>query len=256
MRDDNKASARDWPQWAVELAELPILTIKEAAHALAGTDPCALVWVPDEVQKAAAKWEALLRRSVSAGLLPGRTCEDARGCDVKAILPADLAAWCANRPVPVAYPLPDPRARSYSAPSSEPRAATDTAQMLAESETARERLAAELASLKDAHALALHRLKERERLAAEIQQPCAAPTKEPEGKGNVEKPLDPRERSTLLVIVAALAAEAGVNWRQPYAAAVTIQSKAAELGATVSEKAVASHLMKVQGVLMRRCSMK
>ena len=65
-------------------------------------------------------------------------------------------------------------------------------------------------------------------------------------------PLDPRERKTLLTIIAALAKEAKINIDPPGKAAGYIEGLTAELGARVSKRAIEDHLKKIPDALETR----
>jgi hypothetical protein len=66
------------------------------------------------------------------------------------------------------------------------------------------------------------------------------------------KPVESRERSTLLTIIAALAAKAGVDLKRPSKAAVEIESYIAALGATVAARTIENHLKRIPENLERR----
>ena len=65
-------------------------------------------------------------------------------------------------------------------------------------------------------------------------------------------PLDPRERVTLLVIVAALAKEAKINLDAPGKAAIFIESLTDSLGVHVSKRAIEEHLKRISDALETR----
>jgi hypothetical protein len=67
-----------------------------------------------------------------------------------------------------------------------------------------------------------------------------------------EKPLEQRERDTLLVIVAALAELAEIDVKKPAAAGTTIESQTALLGAEVSSRTIQNHLKRIPEALERR----
>jgi hypothetical protein len=67
-----------------------------------------------------------------------------------------------------------------------------------------------------------------------------------------EKPLERRERDTLLVIIAALAELAEIDVKKPAAAGTAIESQAALLGAEVSSRAIQNHLKRIPDALERR----
>jgi hypothetical protein len=67
-----------------------------------------------------------------------------------------------------------------------------------------------------------------------------------------EKPLERRERTTLLVIIAALAELAKIDVTKPSSAGATIESQTALLGAEVSSRAIQNHLKLIPEALERR----
>jgi hypothetical protein len=67
-----------------------------------------------------------------------------------------------------------------------------------------------------------------------------------------EKPLEQRERDTLLVIIAALADLAKINVKKPATAGEKIGTRAAVLGAEVSSRAIQDHLNRIPEALERR----
>jgi hypothetical protein len=69
---------------------------------------------------------------------------------------------------------------------------------------------------------------------------------------NAQKPLEQRERDTLLVIIAALAELAKIDVNKPAAAGATIESQTALLGAEVSSRAIQNHLKRIPEALERR----
>ena len=68
----------------------------------------------------------------------------------------------------------------------------------------------------------------------------------------VETPLELRERTTLLVIIAALAKMAEIDLKKPSKAAAAIESETALMGARVSERTVLNHLNRIPTALMDR----
>jgi hypothetical protein len=68
----------------------------------------------------------------------------------------------------------------------------------------------------------------------------------------VEKPLEQRERDTLLVIIAALAELAQIDVKKPAKAGAAIESQAALLGAEVSSRSIQDHLKRIPEALERR----
>jgi hypothetical protein len=73
---------------------------------------------------------------------------------------------------------------------------------------------------------------------------------EPDQRG--EKPLEQRERDTLLVIIAALAKLAEIDVKKPAAAGATIESQTALLGEKVSSRTIQNHLNRIPEALERR----
>jgi hypothetical protein len=67
-----------------------------------------------------------------------------------------------------------------------------------------------------------------------------------------EKPLEQRERTTLLVIIAALAELAKIDVTKPAKAGATIESQTALLGVEVSSRAIQNHLNRIPEALARR----
>jgi len=67
-----------------------------------------------------------------------------------------------------------------------------------------------------------------------------------------EKPLELRERTTLLVIIAALAELAEVDVKKPAKAGLTIESQTVRMGAEVSSRAIQDHLNRIPEALARR----
>jgi hypothetical protein len=67
----------------------------------------------------------------------------------------------------------------------------------------------------------------------------------------VEKPVEQRERTSLLVIIAALAQMAKVDVRKPSSAAGAIESQTVEMGARVSSRATENHLKLIPEALDR-----
>lgn len=65
-------------------------------------------------------------------------------------------------------------------------------------------------------------------------------------------PLDPRERNTLLVIIAALAKEAKINIDPPGKAAIFIEGLTDSMGAHASKRAIEEHLKKISDALATR----
>ena len=67
-----------------------------------------------------------------------------------------------------------------------------------------------------------------------------------------EKPLEQRERTTLLVIIAALAELADVDVKKPAKAGLTIESQTVRMGTEVSSRAIQDHLNRIPEALARR----
>jgi hypothetical protein len=67
-----------------------------------------------------------------------------------------------------------------------------------------------------------------------------------------KKPLEQRERDTLLVIIAALAKLAKIDVKKPAAAGATIESEADRLGVEVSSRSIQDHLNRIPEALERR----
>jgi hypothetical protein len=68
----------------------------------------------------------------------------------------------------------------------------------------------------------------------------------------VEKPLEQRERDTLLVMIASLAKLAKIDVKKPAAAGATIESETTLLGTEVSSRAIQYHLNRIPEALERR----
>jgi hypothetical protein len=67
-----------------------------------------------------------------------------------------------------------------------------------------------------------------------------------------EKPIERRERGTLLVVIAALADMARIDVSKPSAAATAIESKTAQMGARVAARTIENHLKRVPQALDNR----
>lgn len=67
-----------------------------------------------------------------------------------------------------------------------------------------------------------------------------------------DKPLNTRERNTLLTIIAALCKEAKIDYTKHAKAAGLIEGVAAEMGVSISETAIENHLKKIPGALESR----
>ena len=77
----------------------------------------------------------------------------------------------------------------------------------------------------------------------------SAPAQE---KTVLDKPLQDRERNTLLILIGALCRHAKVDYLKPSAAGAAIQAMTEELGARVSARAIEDHLRKVPDAIERR----
>lgn len=67
-----------------------------------------------------------------------------------------------------------------------------------------------------------------------------------------QKPLETRERNTLLVIIAALCKEAKIDYTKPAKAAGLILGTAAQMGLTIGESTIEAHLKKIPDALETR----
>jgi hypothetical protein len=67
-----------------------------------------------------------------------------------------------------------------------------------------------------------------------------------------EKPVERRERNTLLVIIAALADMAKIDVSKPSAAGASIESKTAQMGARVAARTIENHLKRIPEALDTR----
>ncbi|WP_166299882.1 hypothetical protein [Bradyrhizobium sp. 2S1] len=67
-----------------------------------------------------------------------------------------------------------------------------------------------------------------------------------------EKPIERRERNTLLVVIAALANMAKVDVSKPSAAGAAIESKTAQMGARVAARTIENHLKRIPEALDSR----
>lgn len=67
-----------------------------------------------------------------------------------------------------------------------------------------------------------------------------------------EKPLQTKERRSLLVVIAALAKEAGINIEQPSKAATIIEGMTVQMGAYVAKRTIEEHLKKIPDALEAR----
>ena len=65
-------------------------------------------------------------------------------------------------------------------------------------------------------------------------------------------PLDPRERNTLLIIIAALARQAKINVDPPGKAAIFIEGLTDSMGTHASKRAIEEHLKKIPDALATR----
>lgn len=68
----------------------------------------------------------------------------------------------------------------------------------------------------------------------------------------VEKPVERRERNTLLVILAALADMARIDLSKPSAAGATIESKTAHMGVRIAARTIENHLKRIPEALESR----
>ncbi|WP_092148902.1 hypothetical protein [Bradyrhizobium sp. NFR13] len=73
-----------------------------------------------------------------------------------------------------------------------------------------------------------------------------------EPDARVEKPLERRERNTLLIIIAALARLAKIDVTKPAKAGTAIENQAALMGAEVSSRTIQNHLKLIPDALDRR----
>ena len=67
-----------------------------------------------------------------------------------------------------------------------------------------------------------------------------------------EKPIERRERTTLLVIIAALAKLAKIDVAKPSSASATIESQTALMGARVAARTIENHLKRISEALENR----
>lgn len=67
-----------------------------------------------------------------------------------------------------------------------------------------------------------------------------------------DKPLSTKERTSLLLIIAALCKEAKINYSKPTSAAESILHQLDEMGVTLSPRAIEEHLKKIPDALERR----
>ena len=94
-----------------------------------------------------------------------------------------------------------------------------------------------------------------EPVASEVQEPIASNLKEPIASElqehvasediEVEKPVRTRERNTLLLIIAALAKDNGVDLTKPSAAALPIQSLVEQMGETIGLRTIEDHIKRI-----------
>lgn len=73
---------------------------------------------------------------------------------------------------------------------------------------------------------------------------------EPESR--IERSLERRERTTLLVMIAALAERAKIDWKRPSSAAALIESKTIEMGARIAARTIENHLNNIPDALESR----
>ena len=72
------------------------------------------------------------------------------------------------------------------------------------------------------------------------------------GQSTSEKPLSTRERHTLLIIIALLAKEVGIDWTKPSKAAEMVLSLADKLGVTMGQRTIEEHLKKIPEAMRSR----
>ncbi len=89
-----------------------------------------------------------------------------------------------------------------------------------------------------------------DRLATMLK--IGTPTPAPEAAEKSDKPLGERERTTLLVIIAALAAEADIDLSHPSTAAARIEEMTGRLGVRVTARTAEDHLKRVRKLLDER----
>jgi hypothetical protein len=75
---------------------------------------------------------------------------------------------------------------------------------------------------------------------------------EPERR--IDKPMDPHERPTLLVMIAALANLAKIDWKRPSKAAAAIESQAALMGVQVGLRTIENHLKLIPEALANKAN--
>lgn len=73
-----------------------------------------------------------------------------------------------------------------------------------------------------------------------------------DGSQDRERPVETRERNTLLSIIGVLCKEAGHDFNKPAKAAANIQSTAAQMGVSLGESTIEGHLKKVADALATR----
>jgi hypothetical protein len=68
----------------------------------------------------------------------------------------------------------------------------------------------------------------------------------------IEKPIESRERTTLLLIIAALAQLAKIDTSKPSSAATSIESQTALLGVRVAARTIENHLKRIPEAMESR----
>lgn len=81
------------------------------------------------------------------------------------------------------------------------------------------------------------------------QEPEAQPEAPPKQE---EKPLETRERNTLLAIIAVLCNDAKIDYTKPSKAADYIQSTADKMGLSIGETTIKGHLKKITDAVATR----
>lgn len=83
---------------------------------------------------------------------------------------------------------------------------------------------------------------------SELDALLESPTKEE----HVPRPLDGRERTTLLAMIGGIASVAGIDLTQPYKAAVQVEAALQAEGVTISARTIGDHLKAVRNALDSR----
>jgi hypothetical protein len=86
----------------------------------------------------------------------------------------------------------------------------------------------------------------------EFEQLAIQEDARPERRDEKEKPLETRERTTLLTIIAALCKELEIDWSSPSKAAGSIENMTQQLGARVAPRTIEGHLKRIPEALQRR----